>query len=382
MVFTGVNLGSWLLMEGYILGGRNIPEHRFKREFQRQNGKKALIDFEDAFRSTFIREEDIRRIASWGAKCVRVPFHYRLIEKAPYRYSKEGITLIRTLLDWADTYSLKVILDLHAACGSQNHDWHSDSAGKAVFWIDEKCQRRTYALWKFLAESLGDKPALYGYDVLNEPVLDAGSVHKLAKVYKNIIRAIRTVDPRRVIFLEGNTWAQEIDFLKEILGPNIAISIHTYAPLQFTFNFVRGLHYPGTLEGELWNRDRVYRYLEPYKRFSETEKVPMYVGEFGVNYREGACGEVLWLEDMLDVYKEFGFSWTYWTYKAVSNAVFPDGIAQYLLNPSWIRREGPLYGLENVCRDWKKHSESIIASWKTEAFSVRQPLLDVLKKYF
>jgi hypothetical protein len=218
--------------------------------------------------------------------------------------------------------------------------------------------------------------------VLNEPVLDKNQTQKLVDAYKEIIRRIRVTDQWMIIFLEGNTWAQEVDCLKELLGPNIFVSIHTYAPLSFTFNYVRGLRYPGTIEGAVWNKDRVYRYLEPYKRFSEAEKVPIYVGEFGVNYREGACGELVWLEDMLQVFKEFNFSWTYWTYKAVSNSVFPDGVVQYLPNPPWIRREGPVFGLENLNVEWKKHKDAIIASWKTEMFTEREPLLNILKKYF
>ncbi|PJC47617.1 MAG: hypothetical protein CO035_06010, partial [Candidatus Omnitrophica bacterium CG_4_9_14_0_2_um_filter_42_8] len=45
--------------------------------------------------------------------------------------------------------------------------------------------------------------------------------------------------------------------------------------------------------------------------------------------------------------------WAYWTYKAMANSAFPDGIYQYLGNPSWINRQGPVYGFENFYTLWK-----------------------------
>ena len=38
----GVNFGGWLMMEGYILGGRNIPEHVFLRKLRKAAGEKEI----------------------------------------------------------------------------------------------------------------------------------------------------------------------------------------------------------------------------------------------------------------------------------------------------------------------------------------------------
>lgn len=382
MLLHGVNLGGWLLMEGYILGGRNIPVRRMKREFCRHNGRKALHAFEKAFQTNFVSEQDFQRIVSWGAQVVRVPFHHRLVEDWPFHYSQEGMDILKTVLTWAHKYGLKVILDLHAACGAQNHDWHSDSTGSAHLWNNAWYRKRTCALWKYVAGHLKDMPALIGYDVLNEPVLEKSRVRLLEGFYRECIRSIRSVDKKTMIYLEGNTWAQDIDFLQGLLGENISISIHTYAPYTYTFNFRRGISYPGQHEGEAWNRDRLLRHLQPYKDFSFRHNVPVYVGEFGVNWRGNSYGEAQWLDDVLSIFREFGFSWTYWTYKSVSNPVYPDGIVQYQENPAWVRREGPVYGFENYPLLWKKHSAEMIKSWHTDQWAVNSPLLDILKHYF
>jgi len=382
MLLHGVNLGGWLLMEGYILGGRNIPVQRMKADFCRQNGRKALHDFENAFQTNFITEQDFKLIASWGTHVVRIPFHHRLIEDWPFHYSPRGIAVLKTVLTWAQKYALKVILDLHAACGAQNYDWHSDSTGRARLWGNEWYQKRTCALWRFIAGQVKDMPALIGYDVLNEPVLDRTKIRVLERFYRNCIREIRSVDKQTMIYLEGNTWAQDIDFLQDLLGEHIGVSIHTYAPHSFTFHFKRGSLYPGQSEGELWNKDRLLRHLQPYKDFSVRHNVPVYAGEFGINWRGNTYGELRWLEDILSLFQDLNFSWTYWTYKAVSNPVFPDGIVQYQENPAWVRREGPVYGFENFPLLWKQQSAEMIKSWQSDQWTVNSPLLDILKHHF
>jgi len=381
-ILKGVNLGSWLLMEGYILGGRNISEHIFKRGFVKHNGKRSLSDFERLFRENFITENDLERISSWGANCVRVPFNYRLIEKKPYKYSKKGIQTLRRLLSWADKYNLKIILDLHASPGAQNADWHSDSSGKAFLWERESFQERAFSLWQFLAEEFKGNPAIAGFDLLNEPVVDKKKIPFLIKFYKKLISRIRESDRDRLLFVEGNLWAQEIDFLSGLLSDKVKISIHTYQPLDFTFNFRHFYRYPGIISGVKWNKSVLRRSLERYKKFSDKYSTELFVGEFGVNYRNGHFGELAWLEDVLSLFKEWGFSWTYWTYKAVSRSVFPDGIMQYLENSSWVKREGPVYGWENYIEMWPKLSKKIIASLRTENFSPAEGILEVLKNHF
>ena len=171
MEIKGVNLGSWLLMEGYILGGKNIPESLFKKRFMSIYGAKELKKFEDSFRKNFIVKDDFKKIAQMGAKCIRVPFNYRLLETRPYGYSEEGFKHLDRVFSWADEFGLGVILDLHAAQGAQNCDWHADSSGQAFLWQDKKYRERVLCLWERIADRFKEEPSLVGYDVLNEPVL-------------------------------------------------------------------------------------------------------------------------------------------------------------------------------------------------------------------
>ncbi|HQP10705.1 MAG TPA: cellulase family glycosylhydrolase, partial [Candidatus Omnitrophota bacterium] len=377
VMLKGVNLGGWLMMEAYILYAQNFPECKFKKEFSLALGQKALFSFERKYRENFIREDDIKNIARLGFNCIRVPFHYRLVEKSPYRYDLHGVRFLDQIVKWAGKYNIWAILDLHAAPGAQNHDWHSDSRGKAELWTNPAHQKRTFALWEFLADRYKNEEYVAGYDLLNESVLEDARV--LNRFYKDLIARIRSVDRGHILFVEGNAWATDLDCLEEYDDGNYALSIHNYEPLQFTFNFTCHQTYPLKPPHGRWNKSVICRNLSRYKKISQQRGVPILAGEFGVNARRGHFGEDRWLADMIANFNELGFHWTYWTYKAVKSHVFPDGIYSYVDNPPWVNRAGPLTGWDTYKTHWVKRQKEMIRSWRTEQFLANHEIMKALR---
>jgi endoglucanase len=375
----GVNLGGWLMMEAYILHAPNFAEQLFKRHFKEAFGAPALEEFERVFRSTFIQETDIENISRWGFNCIRVPFNHRLIETAPYIYSEEGLKYIDAVIRWAGAKGLWVILDLHSAPGAQNHDWHSDSLGPADLWSDEEFQKRTCALWAMLADRYKNEPWVAGYDLLNEPVLEDTKL--LNRFYRDCIRAVRRSDRSHLIFIEGNIWGTDLECLDLFDDDHYALQFHSYEPLQFTFNFTPHLTYPAKDGPAAWGPDVFRRHLEKYAKISRSREVPLLLGEFGVNYRNGFYGEMQWLDDKLTVLEDLGIHWTYWTYKAVKNSMFPDGIYSYYGNPQWVHREGPHSGWDTYIQQWPEHKKEMIESWQTDHFQLNKIILDVLQNH-
>lgn len=377
----GINVGSWLLMEGYILGGPNIAESKIKKDFKKKYGNQELKSFEKAFRGNFIQREDFKKIANTNAKYIRLPFNSKIIEKKPYSYSKKGTQFIKNALNWAAEFKLKIILDLHAAPGSQNCDWHADSSGSAKFWQKETYRNRAINLWAYLSDKFNRHPGLGGYDLLNEPVTGKTNINLIKDYYKKAIATIKYSDKKNPIFLEGNCWAQQINFFASLISENIKISIHAYSPLSYTYNFVKGLSYPGKIEGQRWDKSTIYKYMEPYADFSKKNNVDILVGEFGINWRGGFWGEKKYLDDLLSVFDDYGFGYTYWTYKAIANPTFPDGLFQYLGNNNYVKREGPTYGWQNYPLYWKKEKAAIKKFWQTKNFTPNKELLAILKKH-
>ncbi|MDD5259792.1 MAG: glycoside hydrolase family 5 protein [bacterium] len=369
----GVNLGGWLMMEGYILGGRNIAESQFKKDIAANCGQKSLLRFEESYRHNFITAADFINIKKLRATVVRLPFHYHIVTTGKWSFLDKAIA-------WAKKNNIYVILDLHAAPGAQNGDWHSDSAGKARLWQEKKYREELYAIWRQLAERYKNEPAIAGYDVLNEAV--GKNTRIIKEVYVRLTQAIRATGDRHIIFIEGNTWSQEFEFLGRPWDDNLAFSFHYYLPGDFTFNCTRNLRYPGKINGELWNRKKMENILQRYVKLQKKYRIPIYCGEFGVNLRCPDCAtELAWVRDVLEIFKKYGIHYTYWTYKAVAGGYFPDGIYQYLDNPPWINRWSQTTGVETYCQVWSKKSKAMGESWKTKHFVKSAGLSQLLARY-
>lgn len=373
----GVNLGGWLMPEGYIMQAPNRSYRYFRAAFEKAHGKAEFFALEKAFRSHFIQEDDFQRIARLGCNSVRLPFHYGLIEERPYIYSHAGVAYVDRAIAWAKKYDMRVILDLHAAPGAQNHDWHSDSDGQARFWTKRSFQHRACALWAFLAERYKDEPGVAGYDLLNETVLD--DAKPLNVFYQAAIKAIRSVDRDHIIFVEGNRWAQDIVCLDEFSDDNLVLGIHFYEPLEFTFNFIPGLSYPlGSGQGR-WDKVFMKKRLGESLKIAQRRGRPLWCGEFGVNTRGGLYHEDVWLKDVLAYFNAHGIHWHFWTWKAVKNHMFPDGVYSYFPNESWVHRPGPVSGWDTWPSQWPKHKKQMIASWDTKMFSENKTITAALK---
>lgn len=377
VILKGVNFGGWLMMEAYILGAPNRPEKMFRREFTRRLGPKAMAEFDKAFRENFIREDDVRKAAGWGLNCIRVPFHYRVVEDAPFSHRGVGLRFLDKAIEWARKYKIWIILDLHAAPGAQNKDWHADSDGTVLFWNNKSYQERVCALWEFLADRYKDEDQIAGYDLLNESVTD--NTRLLNRFYKTLIRRIRKIDHNHILFVEANNWATDLDCLEEFDDDNHVLSIHSYDPPALTFNFVPNRRYPCSNGPGRCDKSTLRRHMSRYARISRKRQVPIYLGEFGINYRQGSFGEHGWLRDMLACCKEYQFHWTYWTYKTVKSGIFPDGVLSYYENPAWVNRAGPASGLEAYVACWPSLREEMIHSWRTGSFQINAHTLKVLQ---
>ncbi|NLE65216.1 MAG: hypothetical protein GX606_04805, partial [Elusimicrobia bacterium] len=69
-------------------------------------------------------------------------------------------------------------------------------------------------------------------------------------------------------------------------------------------------------------------------------------------------------------FKALDIHWHYWTFKAIKNYMFPDGVYSYGANDPWVNRAGPDSGWDSWARLWPTHKKQMIASWRTEKFSL------------
>jgi len=327
---TGFGLGGLLNLENFITGYPG-NEEAIRRHLRRAMGREAYEAFFEAYEQAFFDRSDAEFIASLGMNSVRVPVNYRQFEDdaSPFTLKEEGFHKLDRVIDLLREAGLYTIIDLHAAPGYQNHHWHSDNpTHQALFWQHPHFQDRVVNLWEALAERYKDRPEVAGYNPLNEPADETNTV--VPAFYRRLERAIRAVDDRHILFLDGNRYSTDFSCFDEPFA-NAVYAAHDYAGP----GVAGATEYPGTFRGEYFDKDALERSFLRRTEFMRRTGTPIWVGEFGPMYPPEKPHEEFRfqvLEDQLDIYDAYGASWALWTYKDVGlqGAVYTDPASEYL----------------------------------------------------
>src|SRR5438132_10434642 len=170
LLLKGINLGNWLLPEGYMFKFKTTNSPRLiQTAISELVGEDEARRFWKTYRDNYITRADISFIKQSGFNSVRVPFSYRLFV-SDSRLEGPGYELLDRVVDWCRRDGLYVILDMHAAPGGQTGDNIDDSFGYPFLFERRESQELTVSLWRKLAARYRDQPAVIGYDLLNEPI--------------------------------------------------------------------------------------------------------------------------------------------------------------------------------------------------------------------
>jgi endoglucanase len=345
ILLRGFCLGGWMNMENFITG---FPGHEsgLRSHVKQGLGKEKARFFFERFLHYFIQKEDLSFLKNLGCNVIRIPLNYRHFEEddRPFEYKAEGFALLDKILSWARELELYVILDLHAVQGWQNRGWHCDnSGGEPRFWGQKHFEDRAVALWEEFARRYKNEPFVAGYNVMNEP--EADELHWLNRYYRRVTESIRAIDTGHIIFLEGNRASQQFDELDPPFDTNTVYSSHNYVePMDQV--------YPGTVNGEPFDRGRLERDYRARVAFMFRYQVPNWVGEFGCLYEKPALHEsnLRMMNDMIDIIEGCGHHWSIWTYKDIGmmGAVLVDPESE------WMRRIEPVRAIKTKlrCDSW------------------------------
>lgn len=375
VILRGVGLGGWLNMENFITGYPGTETLMREAVGEVLGAERAELFF-DRLLTNLFAEADADLLVELGVNCVRLPFNYRrftsderpdVVDPAGFRHLDRAVRLCAAR-------GIYTVLDLHALPGAQNQHWHSDNPTHvAAFWRHRVFQDQAVLLWEALAEHYRDEPYVAGYNLINEPADPTGRV--IGPFYDRLVAAVRAVDPRHILFLDGNTYATDFSFFPEPLAgtayDNVVFACHDYALAGMSY----GGRYPGKTQGVWVDRAHLERTFEKRSAYQRRTGTPIWVGEFGPVYTgdpERDAERYRILADQLEIYAEQGAGWSIWTYKDVGlqGLVHVDPASAYL------RRFG-----EVVAKKARLGVDSW-ASTDAEVPGVLEPLHDLVGKEF
>lgn len=351
-------------------------------------------------------EKLIRRFSECGFNLVRLGLTWDAVEPEPNKYNEEYLDRVYAIADLCEKYGIYFYLDMHQDLFSGAKETAGDGApawacitdgakftktklvwaegyfwGKAVhrafdhFWANDKVNGvplQTYYcnMWKHVAEKFKDHPALFGFDLLNEPFpgTDGGKVFRklIMSISKTVLtdkrckkiwmikqlftgNAIRVLEPfndpslfRKVTSaadelihkFDTGVYSQFINrtakAVREVTDNGIIIMENSYySNLGIPYS-CPPVNYDGKREEKLCfaphaydlmvdtpaykyaSNSRVGSIFDEHKRSQDRLNVPVIVGEWG-----GQSDGTDWLyhiEYLLDKFDKNQWSHTYWAY--------------------------------------------------------------------
>lgn len=364
----GLGLGGWMLQEGYMLKTADFagPQYKIKEKIAELIGEDGMQEFYKAYLKNGVTKQDIDFLAKAGFNSIRLPMHYNLytlpIEKEPVKgkdtWLEEGFMMTDDLLRWCKDNKIYLILDLHAAPGGQGNDANisDNDKTKPSLWESGENQRKTVALWKKLADRYKNEPWIGGYDIINEPNInftgknpngtDEMSNAPLWKLQKDITTAIREVDQKHIIFIEGNGWGNNYNGLIPIWDKNMAFSFHKY------WNY---------------NDDQTIQFALDLR---EKHNLPIWLGETGENSN-------VWFTELIQLLDKHNIGYAFWPMKKIDNIA---GITNVKTTPEYEKLlEYWKNGGEKPSKDYAKKALMQIAdNYKLNNTEVKNDVIDAM----
>ncbi|MET7302316.1 cellulase family glycosylhydrolase [Embleya sp. NPDC005575] len=311
--------------------GRATQWRGFDLSDKNHRGAEAFAD---------IHESDLREMAAHGFNLARLAFFWDDLEPAQGRYDRAYLAKMRRILDWADRYGVKVVLDAHqdiygphfGARGIPDWatrddglpfepipgDWFSEYFEPSVqaafdhLYNDSDLRAAQARMWMTVAATLGRHPALLGYDLMNEPfakflegedlptAASRFEATQLTDLWNRLADAVRLVDRRSWVFVEPTVivGVGVPTALGHIDDPHAAYMPHFYETAMES-----GADYDP-------NGTFIAAYEAAISDYPTRNRMPVIVGEWGASpaIPHGAQ----FINDMTAAMSRFSSGWTWW----------------------------------------------------------------------
>ncbi|KAL2468066.1 putative glucan 1 [Forsythia ovata] len=267
--------------------------------------------------STFIVENDFKFISKNGLNAVRIPVGWWIASDPtpPKPYVGGSLQALDNAFLWARKYEIKVILDLHAAPGSQNGFEHSSSRDGFVEWgHTDDTIKQTVDVIDFLTARYAKNPSLFAVELINEPLASRVSLETVTKFYRAGYDAVRKHSQTAYVVLSDRLGSGNVKELFPIASgfSRSVIDVHYYNLFSSIFD---NLTVEQNIEYVYNNRTRELNDIL-------TSNGPLIlIGEWVAEWQvRDATKEDYqrYANAQLEVFGRATFGWAYWTLKHVN----------------------------------------------------------------
>jgi endoglucanase len=321
----------------------------------RWRGFNLLEKFIATSRNDPFSEADFEMIKELGFDFVRLPMSYWCWSD-PKDWKKLDEKILKEIdqaVEFGKQYGIHVDINFHRAPG-----YTVDRSAEEPFnlWLDEEAQQAYDYHWSHFAQRYKGMPNRnVSFNLVNEPATYDHkrdrplAVEDYVRVTRRVVKAIRDVDPNRLIISDGLWWGRNP--IPELADLNIAQSTRGYEPSQITHylaGWVDGAdkwpvptwpfvpeastefrwatdtmneYYASTIRswgvepGTEWNSERIrLQMIEPWEKLQQMG-VGVHVGEFGAYSKTPHSVVLAWMRELMSQWKAAGWGWAMWNFR-------------------------------------------------------------------
>ncbi|KAF7370971.1 Glycoside hydrolase family 5 protein [Mycena sanguinolenta] len=208
----GVNLGSWLVLEPWMLpqewldmGGQSCSDCStcIGTEFAFAKAYPDTVDeIFDGHWTSWFNQPDVDALKANGINTVRIPLGYwiveALVDRATEFYPRGGLAQLRRGLQQLNAAGIVAILDHHALPGvaAVNQMFAGNCTSTPMFYTDYNYHRAL--IWTSVMTALSHvDPAfanVVAIEAANEPIMDASKTPGYGNFQKNFVKAVRATE--------------------------------------------------------------------------------------------------------------------------------------------------------------------------------------------
>lgn len=275
------------------------------------------VNMPDRFPGCF-DEEIFQWLEEWGFNFIRLPLDYRFLMNPEGELLEEGFEKIDEAIRFGQKHKLHIQICLHVAPGfvilpipGEERDLNTNP----------ESQQKFIRIWRAFAERyVGIPNEDLSFNPVNEPA--NFTTEQFARVFGETLIAIREIDPKRFVMLDGNAVASTpVPLFFNFKSTGQAFRGYTpHALTHYQASYIKDQPknpptwpcLPGPEDDpNCWIWEQPETTLEKFAWAGDFD-YPIMVGEFGVQNKTSHEVSLAWMEHCLKLWHERGFSWALW----------------------------------------------------------------------
>lgn len=304
--------GSWWSI-GELTAGLYNDDYSLQLTMANRFGTGGAQTIIDAHQDTWLTETDLDNLDAAGFNFVRVPIGWNTFLNLDGTWKSNPWEKIDWVIDELSERGIYTLIDLHTVPGG-GCPW--GSCGRIGpnpngFWGSSTYQDWVVDIWEEIATRYEGEPAVAGYDLINEPLIDYGEdaddVTQKSNYYDRLYDAVRAIDPDHTI----------------VFGAFFSVSAIAHPSTYGWTNVVYEYHPYDMPNSKNWTSQNqlVTNELNGLAAKLSNPGVPILYGEYSLYYNDD-----VWSRFMAGL-NASNVSWSAWTYKVRGTA--SDGFAYW-----------------------------------------------------